>query len=107
MSRTLSPALQKLIASFKQALPDKFAEIQALHIAQPITDEQALQDYYTAVHRLAGSAGSYGFRPVSESARILDRYLSDVIAQEVTYDAERAAGLLADLQQVIEDAAAG
>lgn len=102
MSRPLSPALQKLMAQFGEALPDKLADIRKLHCAQANPDDEALQAYYTAVHRLAGSAGSYGFRPVSEAARVLDRYLSDVIAGEKTYTPAQAEALLRDLAQSID-----
>lgn len=104
MSRSLSPALQKLIASFKQALPDKLAEIRQLHIATTPPDSDALQDYYTAVHRLAGSSGSYGFPQASTSARVLDRYLSDVIAGESDYAPQQAQKLLDELAAVIAQA---
>ncbi len=104
MSRPLSPALQKLIASFAQALPEKLAEIRALHLADTPAADDDLQHYYTAVHRLAGSAGSYGFRPVSESARVLDRYLSDVLAGEAAYAPDQAARLLDDLATCINSA---
>ncbi len=102
MSRPLSPALQKLITQFGQALPDKLAEIRALHCAQPDIADDALQDYYTAVHRLAGSAGSYGFRPVSEAARVLDRYLSDVVAGEIAYEPAAAEQQLDALAKAVE-----
>lgn len=102
MNRPISPALQKLMAQFGDQLPDKLAEIRRLHEAcAEDQDEQALQDYYTAVHRIAGSAGSYGFRAVSESARVLDRYLSDVLAGEKSYSPERAAELLAGIDQTV------
>ncbi|MGJ8670279.1 MAG: Hpt domain-containing protein [Oceanococcus sp.] len=106
MSRPLSPALQKLIASFKQALPEKFEEIKALHLSGEAEDTEALQTYYTSVHRLAGSAGSYGFPTVSKSARVLDRYLSDVIAGEKEYSAAQADSLLTELGTTITQAAA-
>ena len=102
MSRPLSPALQKLIAKFGQQLPDKLAEIRALHCDHTDIDDDALQTYYTAVHRLAGSAGSYGFRPVSEAARVLDRYLSDVVAGEVRYDPQQAQKQLDALASAVE-----
>lgn len=103
MSRPLSPALQKLIAQFGEALPQKLADIRDLHCSSTPAEDDALQTYYTAVHRLAGSAGSYGYRPVSESARILDRYLSDVIAGERTYDPSHAQTLLDDLARTIDN----
>lgn len=106
MSRPLSPALQKLIASFKQALPDKLTEIRDLHLEQTAPDEDALQSYYTAVHRLAGSSGSYGFPQVSTTARLLDRYLSDVIAGEKNYDPAQASAMLDELDKVTQQAAA-
>lgn len=104
MSRPLSPALQKLIASFGKSLPEKLQEIRELHLDEAQSDDEALKEYYTAVHRLAGSAGSYGFPEVSQSARVLDRYLSDVIAGEKSYLASEASTLLDDLAACIASA---
>ena len=104
MNRPLSPALQKLIASYAEALPEKLDNLRQTHITSSPANPDALQTYYTAVHQLAGSAGSYGFRPISESARVLDRYLSDVIAQECDYVPERALALLDDVAACIAQA---
>lgn len=94
-----SPALQKLLEQFGRQLPDKLAEIKQLHDSTGADDASALQDYYTAVHRIAGSSGSYGYKDVSESARILDRYLSDVLAGECRYEPDKAASLLEDIEK--------
>lgn len=103
MSKPLSPALQKLLAEFGRKLPEKFDEIRALHAAAAASGE--IEDYYTAVHRLAGSSGSYGFRPVSEACRVLDRYLSDVRAGEKRFDPAEAEQLLGPIAEAITAAA--
>ena len=103
MSRDLSPALQKLLAKFQAELPEKLAHIRTLHEATDGADEDVLQAYYTAVHRIAGSSGSYGFKSVSLTARELDRYLSDVIAGEARYDADKAAELLAKIDRAVSE----
>ncbi len=105
MNKPLSPALQKLMAQFGEQLPDKLAEIRRLHEACEGSDDQTLQDYYTAVHRIAGSAGSYGYREVSETARLLDRFLSDVLAGEAAYSVERAEELLAGIDEALKQSA--
>ncbi len=94
MKKALSPALQKLIADYRGKLPGKLEDIRQLHISGAIADPAALEAYYTAVHQLAGSSGSYGFPAVSEAARKLDRYLADVRAGEQTYSAATAASEL-------------
>ncbi len=100
MNKPLSPALQKLITEFGRKLPDKLAEIRLLHEqAGDGSDATALEGYYTAVHRIAGSSGSYGFRQVSETARVLDRYLSDTLAGENGYAPAHAMQLLQAIEQ--------
>ena len=96
MSRELSPALKKLMAQFGEKLPEKLAEIRQLHEAtSDASSADELKEYHTAVHRIAGSSGSYGFPEVSLAARELDRYLSDVVAGEKSYAHAEAADLLA------------
>lgn len=101
MNKPLSPALQKLLAEFGRKLPEKLTEIRQLHIEKTAPDDACVRDYYMAVHKLAGSSGSYGFPLVSQSARELDRYLSDVLACEKNYAADVALGLLEAIAKVI------
>lgn len=103
MKKELSPALRKLIDSYRQALPDKLAELQILHAsAAEDGDDDRLRAYYTAVHKLAGSSGSYGFPELSNTARVLDRYLSDILAGEASWDEDHAAELLRATRQQVD-----
>lgn len=84
MTRSLSPAVQKLIDAYARELPARCA---ALHAAAPLDgDRDTLQHYIGEVHKLAGSSGSYGFRPLSEALRAIDRYGNDALAGNVTWD---------------------
>lgn len=98
MSRPLSPALQKLLAEYRQALPAKLDHIMALHQAVASQTTPDLEGYHRAVHQLAGSAGSYGLPDVSTAARALDHYLREVIAGAQTWAPAEAMTLLAHLQ---------
>lgn len=105
MNRTLSPALQKLLAEYRAALPAKLANIERLQQAAIATEGDELAEYQRAVHQLAGSAGSYGLPEVSTAARALDRYLADVLAAETSRSAQRETELLTALRAAIQGAA--
>lgn len=84
MTRSLSPAVQKLIDAYARELPARCA---ALHASAPQDgNPDDLQHYIGEVHKLAGSSGSYGFRPLSEALRAIDRYGNDALAGHVTWD---------------------
>ncbi|KEI71910.1 Hpt domain-containing protein [Endozoicomonas elysicola] len=42
------------------------------------TDSQAFSEMKTIAHNLHGSAGTFGFKPISEAATPLDRLLTDL-----------------------------
>ncbi len=42
------------------------------------TDSQAFSEMKTIAHNLHGSAGAFGFKPISEAATPLDRLLTDL-----------------------------
>ena len=88
MKRELSPKLQKLIEMYRDGLGDKQTDIDAAwaRASDAGWQGESLKALYDLVHKLAGSSGSYGFRDLSEVARVLDRRLSDTVAGETTFD---------------------
>lgn len=82
--RPLSPAVQKLIAKYREALPERLQELREQGLA--LNDAEALHAYEREVHKLAGSSGSYGFRDLSEALRDLDRLLRDCHAEGQALD---------------------
>jgi HPt (histidine-containing phosphotransfer) domain-containing protein len=61
--------LEELHAEYRSALPAKVARIDALW------RERRMTELHRALHTLAGSAGSFGLREVSEAAREAETYL--------------------------------
>ena len=92
MKRELSPKLLKLIEMYRGSLPGKQREIDGAWQAAAAADwnSDELKPLYHLVHKLAGSAGSYGFRELSEQTRKLDRRLSDTLAGEGPLDVAAA-----------------
>lgn len=88
MKRELSPKLRKLIAMYREGLPTKRSDIETAWAAAQAAGWEGpeLKALYDLVHKLAGSAGSYGFRELSTVARVLDRQLNDAVAGEVAFD---------------------
>lgn len=73
--RPLSPAVQRLIDKYREALPSRLQELRQR--ATSLDESESLHAYEREVHKLAGSSGSYGFRILSEALRDLDRLLRD------------------------------
>ncbi|MGB1558383.1 MAG: Hpt domain-containing protein [Oceanococcaceae bacterium] len=104
MSRPLPPAVQKLIDAFGQDLPKRCAALAEALPQSP--DTEALTEFGGAVHKLAGSSGSYGFRAVSEALRQLDAHIQDVLKDGASWDAQRAGGYLQAAQKAALEATA-
>ncbi|MEI6242009.1 MAG: Hpt domain-containing protein [Chlamydiota bacterium] len=69
-------ALQELMLEYKKSIPEKLRVLEKLiadvHAKGDLASVSALR---FAVHKLAGSAGSYGFTEVSELCLPLDKDL--------------------------------
>lgn len=99
--RPLSPAVQKLIAKYRDALPVRLQELREQGTA--LDDAEAVHAYEREVHKLAGSSGSYGFRHLSEALRDLDRLLRDCHAGEKDFDPDAHAALWVRIDQAVAD----
>lgn len=77
-TREVGKELAELTAEYKNSLSDKRKEISALK--QQIEksdwgDATLIQQLYQRIHKLAGSAGSYGFDEISEAAIAIDSHI--------------------------------
>lgn len=90
-----------LISDYADALPSKANEIsQLLNENQNAEWPKERQiELVTAVHRIAGSSGSYGFKSVSKSARALDQQLSAWFAAN---NKRLSAELIQDIEILIQ-----
>jgi len=80
-----SPSLQASLAAIREAyaasLPDKLAELATLYQALSAGgDLQSLQQLRAAAHKLAGSAGTFGYDELGNIARRLEHALRDWVA---------------------------
>ena len=79
----LSEQAQKLIAkqrrNYIESMPDKREAIcqcmAQVRCAVQSAKVDLCETLFQQVHRLAGSAGSYGFESLGEAASVVDRYL--------------------------------
>jgi len=73
----MTDPIAALHARYRASFPEKRAELQAALIAwrdQPAAAERILE-IHQFTHKLAGSAGAYGFDALTELARTADRLL--------------------------------
>lgn len=95
----------KLLRAYVASLPEKQARIEECWLQVQATDFSpgSMAGLRDLAHRLAGSAGSYGFDSLGEAAKTLDEAL-DIEAPGVAQ--RRQIGLLvADLLQALAAAA--
>jgi chemotaxis protein histidine kinase CheA len=94
----LQEAMQRFQQEFAQQLPARLQEARQLLAAcrAAPADEERLRDLHRCVHKLAGSAGTFGMRGVSEQARVIEEQL-EVLSGQHGRDAaafERVGALL-------------
>lgn len=73
-------AHERLLRRYLDSLPGKRAEIAErwARVRSGDWDEEAIGELKRPVHRLAGSAGSYGLEDLGRAAAALDRLLGSV-----------------------------
>ncbi|NRD52416.1 response regulator [Corallococcus exiguus] len=71
-------SLARLSADYGAKLPERLAMLQALLGKGRHGDAEAMEEAYSVVHKLHGTAGSYGFRDVSIAAGALEDVLRPV-----------------------------
>lgn len=74
--------LQKLREQFSRVLPEKINDIRKLHleiVQQDTWDRQKLQELYRLSHNLSGTAGTFGLRDISTTARNLETQLQSLL----------------------------
>lgn len=103
-SSPLPPDLQQALdlfrAQFAEQLPARLAELRerlAAWQAEPASDER-LRDLHRVLHRLAGSAGTFGMPAFGEACRAIELALDDPQLQ--------AARSPADVARVVAQVAA-
>ena len=97
--------LHALFISYSRNLPKKIADIEQkwAELANHF-DEIELQNLHRQVHSLCGSAGTYGYKAVGETARRLEVYLKSILnAQTLTEEQQHEINhLLNELKKVVK-----
>lgn len=80
----LQEAMQRFRQEFATQLPARLQEAQQLLAAcrAAPADGDRLRELHRCIHKLAGSAGTFGMREVSEQARVIEDELDVLSAQE-------------------------
>ena len=97
----LERALQALREEYLAAAPDRVAELWASMARAASGEPGAVAEVGTLCHRLAGSAGSYGFEAVSIRAREADQFCRRLGDQEP--GPEGIEGLKAMVQAIADE----
>ena len=91
-SNMTSDAEKRLQQKYLQKLPEKLSEIQGFYQQQDRTSFQS------AVHKLAGSAGMYGFEELSK----ISSELEDMIVSDESLKSDKTQTLFEELQKTIK-----
>ena len=77
MNRNTQEKLEALHQAYVESLPDKVIEIESYwkEIEQGSYNEELWQDFYRAVHSLAGSSGTFGFNNLCQVLFNLETFL--------------------------------
>lgn len=97
-------ALDLFRAQFAEQLPSRMAEVQdklRAWRAEPASDER-LRSLHRVVHRLAGSAGTFGMPAFGEACRAIELDLEELLAcaTRERADIDRLTQAIAQLEQV-------
>lgn len=81
----LQQALEQFRSQFTQALPARMAEVRDCLQAcrEAPQDGQRLRHLHRVLHRLAGSAGTFGRPYLGEACRAIEAQLEDLMARPV------------------------
>jgi len=92
----LERALRALREEYLAAAPGRVAELWAALARVQNGEPAAISALGALAHRLAGSAGSYGFQAVSQAARELDQRCRTAVATEPATDLRALVQAIAD-----------
>lgn len=101
----VTTTLEQLTADYRNSLSDKHSTITQLATQlakQNWADSALFQELHEIIHKLAGSAGSYGFEKISRAAIAVD---SRIRAYQSGKDLDRTklSGDIEEVLRLIED----
>ena len=85
LSSNASQKINQLKVAYIESLSDKLADINSswLEITNENDVDIQLENLRVNCHKLAGSAGSYGLKEISNSARTLDKLCNEIKQSEI------------------------
>lgn len=91
----MSDPIAALHARYRASLPEKRAELASAlsHWRDDPQSQSASAALYLLTHKLAGSAGAYGFEAIAEKARGADRLLQPHARGGMTLDGASVASI--------------
>ena len=99
----LNQQLQELKTSYQQELPEKLAEIGDLWQQATIHwSTETLSALRTCLHRISGSAGSFGYRDLGVSAAKAEQLLKQYSDTEGIPESSQVKLLTTALEQVLQ-----
>lgn len=105
LSEQAQMRLQQMREVYKQSLPDKLRDIERdwTDCKSTAWADGSVAELKTKVHRLAGSAGLYGFDGLGLAARELDIQLADVAEADKPEKEELLLSLMAHLESAFKE----
>ncbi len=89
--------LQELAQKFSSALPDVIREVRALADQASVGRRESLRELRLRVHRIAGSAATFGFEEIGLRARAAENEIERDLATESPGPSERTTAALQEL----------
>lgn len=80
MNKSVQAKLQELQKNYAKQLPQKIQDLVAQWQKIKVSfDKQSLKDFNVTIHKLCGTAGTYGYPLVSKIARDLEIYINQLL----------------------------
>lgn len=102
----LAEALRQLRLEYLQDAPLRVSELWALLERVERGENRALDELRRALHKLAGSGGSYGFPDISDASRAGEQGVQRLLASGSDVSASDVDALRAMIQEVVRAFAA-
>lgn len=110
-AQAVSDKIKALAKDYGAALPGRMKELETL--ARPLSAErpfeeirQSLHEVCSLAHRIAGTAGTFGYQSVTDHARAIEESLRPVIKAERTLSVDEMAATAGRIEVLKELASA-
>lgn len=104
ISEKTNKKLLKLRKNYIQKLPGRYNSLKKLAV-KAVEDQDsgtALTELRMSVHKMAGSAATFGLETLTDTSRLFENYIDEVISGKKTLSKEKPGDLIKHLQKIRE-----